>query len=74
MLYNLGLYNHNCGRDVAVASVPSPTLSVLPEVPLEFLRRGKEDMFSQNQKQHKKTFPLMFVLLDTHLFSQMHLN
>ena len=44
MLYNLSPYNRNSGREAAVPALLSPTLPVLPEVPLDFLRRqrGKE--------------------------------
>lgn len=42
MLYNLGLYNHSSGREAAEPVLLSPTLSVLPEVPLDILRREQE--------------------------------
>lgn len=49
MLYNLSPYNHNFSREAAEPPILSPTLSVLPEVPLNFLRReqGKKKKETQ---------------------------
>lgn len=59
MLYNLSPYNHNSGREADVPTVRSPTLSILPEVPLDFFRKEQE---KENRLMSKSAFTWMLFL------------
>ncbi len=61
MLYNLGPYNRNSGREAAVPALLSPTLPVLPEVPLDFLRR-EQGKGIEKRLMSKRVFPLVLFL------------